>query len=330
MVLKPPVGTSEKGVIALKYTPNFECFAALFDHEKLTQHYRIVFEPSSYRNIEPSLFLFASKFPNSIFEAAHADDRVILDRLQLGIQWINLGSGDWTNSELFKPDNSVEKIYDVIMVAAWSKLKRHNILFAAANELQKRGKSLRLALVGYPHDLALQDIQAMAKSHGVLDQCTFYEKVSYPAVAKLLNESRMAVHLSLAEGTNKASYEAWFSDVPLIVSQGNTGFRNEFINPQTGLISGDGGLWKAIDFVRDNPEEFSPRHWLSSRSGYKKATSELNDALRELAFQNGEDWTVDIRAKHNSPGFSYACENDAVEFELCYRELFKYLRRSRL
>lgn len=327
IILKKPVtGTGEKGVLLLKYTPTFEQFLSIFDISSLSKEYRVVFEPSWYRNIEASLFLYSGLGIIHIFQAAHEDDRALLNKLTSSINSIDLGSGDWIDATIFTPTEE-RKLYDIVMVASWAKFKRHEILFKSLRKLKLKGRNLRVALIGYPMDLTIVDIINKARKYEVESLCDFYEQLPALEVARMVASSRLALHLSKYEGTNKASYEAWLCNVPLIVYKNNVGFRKNYVNDKTGILADDNELVEAIERILNCPDTFSPRKWILEHSGYLNATNKLNETLREVAIKNGEPWTVDIVLKKNCPNFLYAKEKDRIEMEPAYYQLKKHLLR---
>lgn len=315
----------EKGVILVAYTPTFETLAATFDITQLVRDYRLVFEPSSYRNIEPSLLLFDRMGGPHGLQAAHPDDHGDALSLTTSLRPINLGSGDWMDPAIFRPKFDNERLFDVVMVASWSRLKRHRVLFRAIADLKKRQRYLKVAFIGYPGDLQLSDIRRLASRFGVSDLCHFYQGIPPQEVADIVASSGVAVHLSKAEGTNRASYEAWLCDTPLIVYRHCMGFRMDYVNDRTGLLADDHELADVIQYCLDQRQSFSPREWLLERSGYQKATLRLNNFLRTIALENGEPWTTDIVAKKNAPHLLYAREEDRLAMEPEYEELKRYL-----
>lgn len=329
MILKYPRPlNNEKGVILLKYNESFEDFVSFFDLKAVSLLYRFVFEPSSYRNILPSLFFFAACGGPHVFQASQPNDRLLLRLLIPNIHAVDLGSGDWVDFRTFRKDD-VDKVYDVVMVASWARLKRHHILFSALQQIQKRGRPLRCALIGYPLDMTKENIVDLAESFGIRSSIDIYENILPIDVARIVTSSKVAVHLSQAEGPNKASYEAMMCNVPIIVYKYNDGFRKEFINSQTGIFADDDGLSFQIEYVIDNIKSFSPRSWLLRCGGFKNSTSILNTVLKQIALQNNEGWSSDIVAKINQPNLYYAYDDDRVCFESAYEDLKHYLRHKR-
>lgn len=325
IILKKPVReTGEKGVLVLKYSPTFEQFPTIYNLVTISKEFRFVFEPSSYRNIEASIFLYSGQGQINILQAAQNDDKLVLERITSSLITVDLGSGDWVDSQAFKQISN-EKIYDIVMVASWLKLKRHEVLFQSLHTLKNKGIQLKVALIGYPMDMTKNDIINMAKKYDVNDYCEVFEQIPSDEVARIVSASRVAVHLSKAEGTNKASYEALMCDVPLIVYKHNVGFRNSYINNSTGLLADDHELPGAIEYILKNQYKFSPREWIIQYSGYINATNKLNHALKEVALKSGEPWTIDIVPKKNGPNLIYANEEDRIIMEQAYVELKKHL-----
>lgn len=316
--------TGEKGVLILKYTPTFEQFAATFDLVSLLREYRVVFEPSSYRNIEASLFLFSGNEQSHVLQCAHPDDRKILSELPSSLTMIELGASDWIDPDVFRPAEEAP-LHDIVMVASWSRLKRHSAVFRTLADLQKKGQRPTIALIGYPEELKQRDIERCARRHGVLQQCRFFERIPHVEVARIVSRASVAIHFSRAEGTNRASYEAWLCNTPLIVYRHNIGFRMEYVNERTGLLADDHELAGAIDHVLRNRGRFAPRAWLLERSGYRNATRKLNEMLCDIAHRRGEPWTRNIVEKKNALGLVYVNEEVRLEMEPEYDRLEQYL-----
>lgn len=316
--------TGEKGVLALKYTPTFGILPALFDLPWIVEDYRIVFEPSWYRNIEASLFLYSGKGKTHIFQCAQHEDTEILRKLPHSLKTIDLGAGDWIDFEKFAPNPHAEKKYDVAMVAAWTSFKRHDVVIRALAQWKKQRPDFRAVFVGYPAGMTKEDIVLLTRKHGIESNVTFFEQIKPEKVADVLSSSRMSIHFSKAEGANKVAYESWLCNIPMIVYKHNIGFRHNWINEKTGIHTDEEGLADAFEYIYTHPGQFSPREWVLERSGYINATRILNETLKEIALEKEEPWTVDIVPKKNAPNFYYANEEDRLKMEPYYQELDRY------
>jgi len=325
MILKaPPPDSGEKGVIVLTYNDTFAQLPAVFDLPAILRDYQIVLEPSYSRNFLPSLFLYAQPEGEIVFTSALQDDRDFLLKSKLEFSCISLGASDWADPDLFAPIQDKDRKYDVVMVASWSQIKRHDILFQSLAHIMPR--RLRAALVGYNLDLTIKDIKSLARKYGVADQCDFYESIPSDEVARIVADSKVALHLSKKEGTNKATYEALFCNTPLIVYRHNVGFPMSSINNDTGMLADDSELPAALTWMVDHYREFNPRRWALANTGYRRATQTLNDALRDLAVSRRRTWSRDIVPKVNRPNLRYKHDEDRIAMEPAYQELLRYLR----
>ncbi len=221
------------------------------------------------------------------------------------------------------PQAALKRQYDVVMVAAWWRMKRHRVLFRALAKLKPR--NLRTALIGYPMDMTVEDIRRQMRAHGIEDQCDVFESISPERVAQIVADAKVAVLLSKQEGNAKAPYEALFCDTPVILYRHNLGIRTTTINEQTGLLADDDELPEAIQYVIDHPQQFHPRDWALANSGYRNSTNVVNAALKELAVNRREPWTKDIVPKVNRPNLRYKHETDRITMEPAYDEFRTYI-----
>jgi hypothetical protein len=185
---------------------------------------------------------------------------------------------------------------------------------------------LRAALIGYPADLTAEDICGSMRQYGVEDQCEVFENIPVEQVAHILARSKVALHWSGQEGSNKATYEALCCDTPLIVYRHNLGFPMHGINPSTGILADDHNLAQAIEWMVDHWREFQPRRWVLANTGYQLATRVLNETLQAIAHERGEPWTRDIVHRVNRINPRYKSDEDRRAMEPAYEALKQYLR----
>lgn len=327
LILKPCTSQNEKGVIFVKYDSSFKKFISFYNIEALAKHYRFVLEPGfwGYQNTE--ILMYVGVGTDIIVEAQYKPDYTFIKDLQTNLIPINLGSGDWIDPELFQPDASDKKRYDLIMVASWVKFKRHRLLFESLSRLD--GKVGKVALIGYPWEgRTLDDIKREAKEFNVLEKLDFFENIPPDRVNQLMRMSKVGLMLTKREGANKSIYECFFSNVPVIVSAENMGVNRDHINQYTGCVAEDRNLPQVIVSVLDRYAEFRPRQWARENTGYPNSTVKLNNLLKEIAIQKGEAWTRDIYPKKNCPEAMYAREADRLESENYLPHLRQFLRSN--
>ncbi|MGB3209622.1 MAG: glycosyltransferase [Desulforhopalus sp.] len=326
LVLKPFVGPQEKGVLFIQYNDSFKKLAAIYDIERLAEKYRFVLEPSTWGYQDVVFMLFNGLPTDVVVEAQYAPDYDYINSLQSNLVPIRLGAGDWVDFNLFKKIPDEEKLFDLIMVASWQKLKRHDLLFQALSKI--KNKIGKIALVGYPAGgRSLCDVQKDAMGYDVHRLIDYFEQIPPSKVAKLVSQSRASIMLSKREGANKGIYESFFCDVPVILTSENVGVNREHINDSTGVLAPDSNLSESILEILQDHKQFSPREWAITHTGYVESTKKMNAFLQKKAVGCGEIWTNDIFFKKNCTNAMYVYEHDRLIADLEFEKLEHFVRR---
>jgi glycosyltransferase involved in cell wall biosynthesis len=324
IILKPyDPSTGERGVILLKYNVSFEEMPAVFDLASLARDYRIVLEPSTTNYIEPYFFLYACAETDVIIQCTRPEDIRFFESQNLNFHIVRRGGGDWVDTDQFRPHPSGVRDIDLVMVASWARMRRHDVLFRAVERL--RDRPLRIALIGYPEERSQQDLRAEMKRLGIDDRFEMHERIPPEQVADIVGRSKAALLLSRFEGSNKGIHEALFCGTPIIVYRHHVGMNMDYVNPRTGILADDDELADAITYMLENYTRFHPRACALEFTGYKRSTLLVNTVLRGLASEAGEPWTKDIVPKVNRPNLRYAQVEDRLAMEQAYRDLTRYL-----
>lgn len=325
MILKPYIDENEKGVVFVQYDEGVKRFASIFDIEELVKYYRIVVEPSTSGYQNAMFFLCYGLDADVFIEAQFEPDFQYIGRLGNNFIPVRLGAGDWTDPETFAPDENVAKKYDVVMIANWLKWKRHDLLFSAISK--SKSQITRVAVIGYSIDgRTLEDVQLESEKYGVRELVDFYEKIPLNKVSEIIKESKVGVLLSPEEGANRAIYECFFSNVPVVLSDCNRGVNRDHLNSQTGMLAPDMELHEVLGYMVENYEAFRPREWADSNTGYWNSSRRLNDLIKKRALENGEKWTKDIFLKHNSPHARYKKVEEQTAADRATTHLHQFLR----
>jgi hypothetical protein len=327
LVLKPYMGKQENGVIFVQYNDSISKLCAIYDIQEMARYYRFVIEPSTWGYQDAAFLLLFGLETDVIIEAQYESDYCYIKEMGGNFYPIRLGAGDWVDPDSFKCEDTIEKKYDVIMVASWLKLKRHELLFNTVSRLG--GAINRVALIGYPSsDRTMKDVIRESDQYEITHLIDFYENLSPGEVGELLRISKVSLMLSKREGANKAIYESFFSDVPVILSSSNVGVNRDHINHFTGMIAEDWELPEKVAYMVDNYKCFSPREWALKNTGYHNSNRMLNETVRILAVKNGERWTKDLYPKKNFSNAVYVNEADRREADEEVNKLGGFLRHS--
>jgi glycosyltransferase involved in cell wall biosynthesis len=104
--------------------------------------------------------------PDPVFmQISNLSDMDLYRRFDLNIRPIPITASDWINPDYYQPKPHADREIDLLMVAGWTRPKRHWLLFQA---LRKMRRTLRVVLVGQSGDgRTADDVFAEAKAFGV-------------------------------------------------------------------------------------------------------------------------------------------------------------------
>jgi glycosyltransferase involved in cell wall biosynthesis len=327
LILKTP-SENEKGVLYLFYSYLYPLLLRTFDARKITQKYRLVLEPSWSGFCDLSILCTSQLQQDIVVGYGEPRDASFLNSVCKNLIPGNFTGNTWIDVETFKPIQGTNKDIDVIVVASWAWYKRHWAIFEALKTLRKRGHKLKVALVGYPVDMTMSELQDLASSYGILDQIEFYERVSTQEVNQLLNRSKVNLLWSRREGTPRTIPEGMAAGVPAIIRKGfNYGAAYNHINDQTGIYSDEKSLPNDILRIIAEAEHFNPRPWIIKHMTPETSTQNLNDALKKIAANNNENFFKDAEIKLNTlHGLIYKNANNIHAFHSDKQFLLECIR----
>ncbi len=180
--------TGERGVLLIKYSETILAMPAMFDLGTLASHYMLVLEPSSWGYQDARFLLYLGSDVDVLVQAPRAADFDFVEQLDTNLTSVRVGAGEWGDPSVFRPRAAgKDATCDVVMVAAWDPLKRHEVFFrAAANLKQERGLRLRIALIGYNMSWTRQQIEQLLHEYDLERQCTIYEDIPHSEVASVI------------------------------------------------------------------------------------------------------------------------------------------------
>ena len=330
LVVKSP-RPGERGVLVVDYSKFFALFAAFFDVDAIVERYFIVLEPSAAGACSPEILAY-TRFRAPVFvEAPEPRDQTMLAALETNLQSLPFGANWWVDYRRMTPLPRSERDIDVIMIASWSAVKRHALVFRALAKLRRRGRKLSVVLIGVPWGMSQADIERLAEQYGIRDQIRLFEYIKAEQVSRLLVRSKVCVLWSRRECANRSIIEAMVAGVPVLVRKGlSYGYQYPYINEDTGQFVEEAELAEAIITTIDGWGQRDPRRWVLEHMTPAHATRILNDQIRATACARGERWTEDAVAKTYDSNFQqYWDEGERARFAADY-DFLRSTRRNGL
>jgi glycosyltransferase involved in cell wall biosynthesis len=330
LVLKSP-SNNEKGVLYVYYSYLYPLLLRTFDAKKITEKYRLVLEPSWSGFCDLNILCTSQLQEDIVVGFGEPRDANFLKSASKNLIPGNFTGNTWIDTETFKPIENATKDIDVIVVASWAWYKRHWAIFRAIKTLRDEGYRLKIALVGYPVDMSMSELKELASNYGVLDQIEFHERVSTQEVNALLNRSKVNLLWSRREGTPRTIPEGMAAGVPAIMRSGfNYGAQYGHINEQTGVYADEKDLPAKILKFLSNSGKFNPRSWILENMTPEVSTNNLNETLRKISQDNGEEWSRQAEIKISTlDGLKYKNEENQRKYKTDNEFLKTCIRKSR-
>jgi glycosyltransferase involved in cell wall biosynthesis len=295
----------ERGVLLLKYTGFLDSFRRCAKMLPILERYTLVLEPSWSGYADPKLLSFCAYRDRIVVESPYPGDYRFLDELKSNLAPVAAGASDWVDPRVFRPLDGTEKQFDAVMIARWTMVKRHDLLFLALRRIAD--KSFRVALIAnkISADKDRDVILSMIREFRLGNQISVFESLAPAEVNVVLNQSSVNLLLSRQEGSNRSLFEGFFAGVPGLAFANHVGIPVTHFTAQTGRLIAEHELADALLFFRSHRPEFDPRTWALANIAPELTTSRLNLVLRRLAGERRERWTRDIVCKCNCPSVQY-------------------------
>ncbi len=301
----------ERGVLVLKNTERLDAFRQYVAMPSLLEHYSLVLEPSWSGYSDPRLLSFCVFRDHPIVVMAPClEDLQFLERLGSNLRPTPIGASDWVDPRVFRPLDGQNKRFDAVLVARWTLLKRHHLLFRALDRIAD--PSFRVALVAnnIAGDTDRGAILSMMEDYGLASQIEVFEDLDPTGVNEILNQSKVNLLLSRQEGSNRSLFEGFFAGVPGLAFANNIGIPLTHFTPRTGRLIAEHDLPGGLLHFREHWTEYDPRAWALAHIAPEVTTARLNLVLSQLAQQRYEPWTQDIVCKTNRPELRYYPEEN--------------------
>jgi glycosyltransferase involved in cell wall biosynthesis len=314
LILKVPGTNGEKGVLYVSFEYNWLRLLQHFELRRLLDEYFLVGASSWSPPDFPAHWALAHVGPDPVFmQISNPSDMELYARLHHNIRPIPILASDWINPDLYKPKPHNQREIDILVVAGWSHVKRHWLLFRA---LRKMPRQLRVMLIGQDADArTADDVFREAKAFGVADRIQMIQDASINDVTKHQCNSKASIILSAREGSCVVVAESLFADAPVaMMHNAHVGSRS-YINAETGVLLRADTMPTQLSEMLARSASFSPRTWAVANITSTRTTEKLNGILRGYSRERGLPWTRDIvpMCWRPDPIYTQAADNERLQ-----------------
>jgi glycosyltransferase involved in cell wall biosynthesis len=293
LVLKAPGPNGEKGVLYCSFEYNWMRLLAHYDAAAILREYYLVGATSGARNDYASMLAFSGLSDDPLFiGVSNPADLEPLRILRPVVKPMSIMAGDWINPDHFRPKPHGERSIDIFMVAAWSKLKRHWLLFDALRDMPP---NLRVVLVGR-NDVGRteREIRAEARAFGVRQNLELYTNLEIDEVYALQSDARISTIFTKREGSCVAVPESLFAGSPVAMLEESYIGSKAYINERTGVLLRGRRLARQLQKFLDESGRYTPRQWALENISCYRTWERLNSILHRHAIRTGRPWTANI------------------------------------
>ena len=321
IILKSPTVDGEKGVLYVSFEHNWLRLIEHYDLPRLLQDYLLVGASSSSPPDFPTHWALAHIGPDPVFlQISNPSDMEIHQRFHHNICPVPIMASDWINPEFYQPRPNHQREIDILMVAGWSSLKRHWLLFRA---LRKMRRDLRVVLVGQDSEGRTgDDVWREAKAFGVADRIEMIRDATIEMVTEHQCNSKTSVVLSAREGSSVVVTESFFADAPVAMMHNAHVGSRAYINGQTGILLRSETMAAQLSQLIEQHTSYSPRAWAMAKITCFHSTKTLNLLLRRYSDERRYPWNREIVPFCWRPDPVYVSDTDAVQLVPAYQDLY--------
>jgi glycosyltransferase involved in cell wall biosynthesis len=201
-------------------------------------------------------------------------------------------ASDWIDARYYKPKPHSQREIDILMVANFSRFKRHWLLFQA---LPRMSRNVRVVILGMATpDRSADVLRAEARAFGVRQELEIHTNLSIDEVATYQSNARVSLILSRREGSCVATAESLFAGSPVgMMRDAHIGSKS-YINDATGMILDYATLPRQLETFIERSGDYRPREWADANITAQRSSARLNDIFKRFSEEKGRPWTVDI------------------------------------
>lgn len=320
LILKAPQSSGEKGVFYCPFEYNVMQLIAHHDARAVLSQYLLVGEASWSPTDYAAFANLAGLSEDPIFVGvANPADMEAYRVLNPVVHPVPLMASDWIDPRDYVPRAHDQREIDILMVANWSRFKRHWLLFEALRDMPR---DLRVVLVGRnAPGRTEREIREEAKAFGAPQDIEYLTNIPIEYVTALQCDARVSLIFSHREGSCVAVAESLFADTPVaMMADGHVGAKS-YINPKTGVLLRGERLALQLSSFLERSGSFGPREWAVKNISCFHSTARLNGILRDYSAEAGLPWTTEIVPFCRRYVPEYVRAEDAVRMQAAEQQL---------
>jgi glycosyltransferase involved in cell wall biosynthesis len=298
IILKPPVSPAEKGLLHVAFESQWLRLLRSGQAENVARRYDLLLGPSWSPPPDLALLLAVKLWPGRLYTLlSHFEDAAAMRALSERLTPLPLLASSWVNPAAYQEHLGRPKDYDIVMLANFSRVKRHWLFFHTLRRLPRR---YRVLLLGVPLDGRTEEsIRAEARAFGVEGRFDVQVRPSRAELARGLARARVSLIFSRREGSCIAVAESLFADTPVGLFRNARIGSRAFINAQTGRLLDRAGLAAQVERFVEEADDYSPLFWARENISCYRSQEVLNRTLRDEALRQGRPWTRDVVPMQN-------------------------------
>jgi glycosyltransferase involved in cell wall biosynthesis len=293
VIVKPYVSKREPGVLLVSFESELAKLARLEHFSALEADYRIVFLPTWQPFYSEALCLLAARSAEPFFVMPSAfSEEPLCSEFSPQCNYLPFHAASWVRSDLYGPP-SEKKTIDILMIATFSRHKRHWKLFEALASLPSR---LQVVLAGVR--LGARSSASLlneARLFGVEDRIKIIEGATDQELRRLLSSAKLFCAMTHKEGSYIAVAEALMAGVPVAMFETAKIGSKVYVTDATGFrLASDKPLGPQLEWALERSTGVESQAWAKSNISAEVNCKKLNELLRRWASLRETDWTRDI------------------------------------
>jgi glycosyltransferase involved in cell wall biosynthesis len=320
VVAKAPVSAEERGILFVSFENELARVLESGRADALQERYLIAFLPTWQPAYSGELLELAAlaRAPFVVMPSSVEDVALLPGELGPHCMTVDLQASSWIPSAQFAP--VANKDVDIVLLANFSKYKRHWKLFEALRDMRRE---CRVVCAGRPWGGRQRaSLEAEADAFGVRHLVEFFENPSDAQVSDLLGRARLFCAMSHKEGSFVAVAEALVAGTPVAMFADATIGTKRFITRDTGFLLSRGNLGAQLNAALEQAASLRPREWACREIVAERSIEVFNEAMRRQHAQRRLPWTRDCAGVYSRNfAFGYLQLADEALMAACYAEL---------